>query len=391
MINHFELLQQVIPGARELVHVFNGYTATTPEELLPLVRSDPNVRTISQHRWGYIPMVDIETTNEHNNLTDSEQMTSSTVANLSDLSNVLHKRIRQANIGYNLAYVSEAQQYPPREYHYLDNAGNLVDVYILDTGVDVSHPDSRGRAFTLDNYVAAEGTTDFNGHGTHVAGIVGGTKYGVSKKCNIISIKIANSKGMPSVHGAMLAIEDVVERHKRRQSETGPFSGSVINMSFEVASEVGFRNAVRSACAAGIIMVAAAGNSNDDLASSNRYPAKYPQVITVAASNDLYKKLPSSSYGAAVDIIAPGAGIESDWKSGGTMTVGGTSQAAPHVAGIIAVWMSFEGIISPDQAKQLLTANADNNILGGFPSNTVNKLSNNGYQKSPPYAMVEKK
>jgi subtilisin family serine protease len=81
------------------------------------------------------------------------------VANLSNPSDILHKRSKQANVGYNLAYVSESQQYPPREYHYLDNAGNGVDVYILDTGVDVSHSDFGNRAFTLDNYVSAEGTT----------------------------------------------------------------------------------------------------------------------------------------------------------------------------------------------------------------------------------------
>lgn len=102
-------------------------------------------------------------------------------------------------------------------------------------------------------------------------------------------------------------------RHKRRQSETGAFRGSVINMSFQVQNDASFRDAVNSAYAAGIVMVASAGNSNDDLATVNRYPAKYPNVITVAASNDLYKKHYTSSYGRLVDIIAPGAGIKSDW------------------------------------------------------------------------------
>lgn len=115
------------------------------------------------------------------------------------------------------------------------------------------------------------------------------------------------------MYGAIHAVEDVVARHKSRQSETGSFRGSIINMSFQVRNDEQFRDAVRSAYAAGIVMVASAGNSNDDLATVQRYPAKYTNVITVAASNDLYKKHYTSSYGRLVDIIAPGAGIESDW------------------------------------------------------------------------------
>lgn len=281
-------------------------------------------------------------------------------------------------------------------------------MYVLDTGMDPDMMDFQQDRYKYGPvYVPEEMTPevscephlfengadkaqDFNGHGTHVAGLVGSDTYGVCKLCNVISVKICNSTGKFSKARVHDAINYVTWKHGTKVGQPG-FNGSVINMSFGMRYTLPsehelMRKAVRAAYEAGIVMVAAGGNDYGPLGDAGylMYPATSPKVITVAASVGLYQWYRGSNYGSKIDMIAPGS-CESYWKDGNTKVVTGTSQAAPLVAGTIALFMGHEGPMNMTTAKQRLMANADIDVVQGVPDGTHNAQVNSGIHKGIPY------
>ncbi|KAI9017311.1 peptidase S8/S53 domain-containing protein, partial [Gaertneriomyces semiglobifer] len=250
-------------------------------------------------------------------------------------------------------------------YSYPEQAGQGVDAFIIDTGITVTHSDFGGRAKWGGDFTG-EGQKDGNGHGTHVAGTVGGNTYGVAKKVNLIAVKVLTSSGSGSNSGVIAGMNYVAKECQGRQRKC------VANMSLGGGKSSATDNAARSMINAGVALAVAAGNSAGN--ACNLSPAGVAEAFTVAAS-DVNNKLASfSERGPCVDIIAPGVNILSAWYTGSTNTISGTSMATPHVAGALAVAYSQNDFSSPSAAFAHLVSKAKTGAISGVPSNTVNKF-----------------
>ncbi|XP_013419452.1 uncharacterized protein LOC106180108 [Lingula anatina] len=249
-----------------------------------------------------------------------------------------------------------------------DGAG--VDAFILDTGIDVAHSDFRtGRAVDFKDLYSAfsepygPSSSDGNGHGTHVASTVGGNTMGVARAVNLVAVKVLSDQGSGSTTGIIGAIEDVVA-YARTSNRKG-----VINMSLGGTGS-SINAASNAAVQAGVTVVAAAGNSNDDACGYS--PAGASEVVCVAASTNQDAKASFSNYGSCVDIIAPGQSIlGADANSGsGSVSLSGTSMAAPHVAGAVALFLGSSPNATPDDVKSWLYDGATMDVISGFPGST---------------------
>lgn len=207
--------------------------------------------------------------------------------------------------------------------------GAGVTAYIIDTGILLLHNDFGGRATS--GFDAVDGGTadDCNGHGTHVAGTVGGTIYGVAKRVNLVAVRVLNCSGSGTNSGVIAGIEWVTSNHT---------AAAVANMSLGGGFSSALNTAVTNSIAGGVTYAVAAGNSN--ASACNYSPASTPTALTVGATTSSDAEASYSNYGSCVDIMAPGSSITSAWLGGGTNTISGTSMASPHVAGAAARYLS---------------------------------------------------
>ncbi|KAI0357075.1 serine proteinase [Trametes cingulata] len=262
----------------------------------------------------------------------------------------------------------------PFSYTYDDGAtGKDVDIYVMDTGVDVDHDDFGGRAsWGWVRYGLPE--ADDNGHGTQVASVAAGTHYGVAKEASIIALKTHDQNGdAPAavIFNAMAWIWNKVQETKRP---------SIVNMSFGFyPPEENIDKGVKELTDSGIHVCAAAGNSARD--ASDISPARCPTAITVGASNLDDARLKTSNFGAVVTVFAPGERIKAATTGGqNAMTYDdGTSFAAPHVSGLVAYFVSLAGNVSPEEMMGRVTHVALQNVLSDIPAGTPNLLANNGH------------
>jgi subtilisin family serine protease len=246
-------------------------------------------------------------------------------------------------------------------YKYDNSAGQSVDCYIVDTGIETTHPDFGGRAYFGIN--TAGGTnTDCNGHGTHVAGTVAGTKWGIAKKATLWAVKVLGCDGSGSTSGIVTGLQWVI---KNQQSRKRP---SVINMSLGGGASKSLDDGVASVVKAGISAAVAAGNENTDACS--RSPAREKVAITVAATDIANKatkqediRASFSNYGGCVDLFAPGVLIESDWINNGVKTISGTSMATPHVCGVAALILGANPNSSPADVKDAIIQHGTANLI----------------------------
>ncbi|KAJ8522139.1 hypothetical protein ONZ45_g1228 [Pleurotus djamor] len=249
-----------------------------------------------------------------------------------------------------------------------DATGSGVDVYVVDTGVLTSHSQFGGRArwgATFGGYANADG----NGHGTHCAGTVAGSQFGVAKGANIIAVKVLSDSGSGSVSGIVSGLNWVLTAAR---SSGRP---SVVSMSLGGGASTAMDNAVASLTAAGIHVVVAAGNSNTNAANTS--PARAPSAITVGASTITDARASFSNYGAVVDIFAPGQDVISSWigSTSATNRISGTSMATPHIAGLVAYIISYSGNLSPAAMSTRIQSLSVRGALSGIPSGTVNYLA----------------
>ncbi|CAN8097636.1 unnamed protein product [Discula destructiva] len=258
-------------------------------------------------------------------------------------------------------------------YIYDSSAGSGTYGYVLDTGINAAHRDFGGRA-SLGYSVFSGSTADTEGHGTHCAGTIAGTTYGVAKKATIIAVKVfAGDEGTVAdvLDGFDWAVNDIISK--------GRESISVVSMSLGGEFSTAFNNAVNSAYSSGVLSVVAAGNEAQNVA--NVSPASAANAVTVGAttSSDAFASS-YSNFGAAVDILAPGTGITSAWigSTSAVMTITGTSMAAPHVAGIVLYLKALEGLTTPASTVSRLQALSVSGVISGVPSSTINKLAYNG-------------
>lgn len=223
--------------------------------------------------------------------------------------------------------------------------GQGVKVGIIDTGMDYTHPDLKPNYAGGYNVIdAANPPMDDNGHGTHVAGIIGAVKdgagiAGVAPRASLYAVKVLNAQGKGAVSGIIEGIQWTVDNKM-----------NVVNLSLgSPGGSAALKKAVEAAYKAGVTLVVAAGNDSGPVNS----PAKYPQAIAVAASDAADEIASFSSRGEEVDFIAPGAAIPSAWPGGGYKSRSGTSMASPHVAGLAAL-AAGAGAGTPAEVRQAL-------------------------------------
>ena len=249
-------------------------------------------------------------------------------------------------------------------YH---ETGSGVDAYILDTGIRRSHTDFGGRAVTGFDAVSSGGTAaDGNGHGTHVAGTVGGATYGVAKGVRLIAVRVLDNEGSGTISQVIAGVDWVTGHHTTGRA--------VANISFGGSTSTAMDDAVRRSVADGVTYAIAAGNFSEN--ASNASPARVAEAITVGATTRSDRFADFSNFGSRVDILAPGVNIASTWYSGNnaTATLSGTSMAAPHATGAAALYLAAHPTASPSAVATALISAASLNKISGVPSGTANRL-----------------
>ncbi|MDQ3668552.1 MAG: S8 family serine peptidase [Acidobacteriota bacterium] len=284
----------------------------------------------------------------------------------------------------------------PLDNQYVYNAtGAGVRAYVIDTGIRASHVDFGGRASIAADFInegGSGGNNDFNGHGTHVAGTLGGTTYGVAKGVTILSVKVLNAFGGGTTEGVNAGVNWVTTDH-----QANPSVPAVANMS--LGSTGGpipsVDTAVRNSINAGVTYAVAAGNDGGD--AINTSPARVDAALTVGASDITDTRANFSNFGEVVDLFAPGVNITSAWIGSDTDTraLPGTSMASPHGAGGTGLYLQGRtgmsncsahpiqgpastsgGAIStcPDRVVRFMNSNTSLNKLSNIPTGTPNRL-----------------
>lgn len=264
---------------------------------------------------------------------------------------------------------------PLKDYYSYNGSpnGKGVNAYVLDTGVFVNHPDIRGRAIWGYNAVDPGNDNDRNGHGTHCAGTIAGTQYGVAKQANIIAVKVLGDTGSGSYAGIIAGINWASADFEKRKANG---EKGIVSMSLGGGSTGGMEEAIKAAYGKGLPFSVAAGNSNAD--ACNFYPAGFKDiVITVGATDGTDARSSYSNYGTCVDLFAPGSAITSIWFDGTTAVLSGTSMACPHVTGYAANLLSTRDF-TPDQLLLELRANSQANLLTNIGTGSPNYLLYNG-------------
>lgn len=262
-------------------------------------------------------------------------------------------RIDQRNLPLNNTYT-----YTP--------TGAGVTAYIIDTGIRISHNQFGGRASNGYDFIDNDATAnDCNGHGTHVAGTIGGSTYGVAKAVALVAVRVLNCSGSGTTSGVIAGINWVTSRHT-----TGK---AVANMSLGGGASSSLDTAVRNSIADGIVYAIAAGNSNAD--ACNYSPARVSEAITVGATTSTDTRASYSNKGSCLDLFAPGSSITSAWNTSNTATntISGTSMATPHVAGVAALYLQGHAR-TPQQVRDAIVGAATQNLVKSPGANSPNRL-----------------
>jgi subtilisin family serine protease len=247
-------------------------------------------------------------------------------------------------------------------YHWAAD-GHGVTVDVVDTGIRLTSRDLAGRVTTGIDEVDGGPATDCNGHGTHVAGIIGGTKYGVAKQVHLVAVRVLDCDGRGTTARVQAGLEWVLAHHQSGHPE-------VLNMSLGGGPSTMLDNEVKKLVAAGIVVVTAAGNGDaqgNATDACTTSPARTRVAITVSATDRNDAKPTWANIGSCVDLFAPGVSVTSDWYTGdtATRTVSGTSMAAPAVAGVAAMWWSTHPSATPSQVRAAVVKAATTGVVSG--------------------------
>ncbi|RSN24504.1 peptidase S8 [Amycolatopsis sp. WAC 04169] len=246
------------------------------------------------------------------------------------------------------------------------STGAGVNVYVIDTGLRISHQTFGGRARNgydfVDNDAVAQ---DGNGHGTHVAGTIAGSQYGIAKGATVYGVRVLNNSGSGTTAGVIAGIDWVTSNHVKP---------AAANMSLGGGASSTLDDAVRRSIAAGVTYGVAAGNSNSN--ASGFSPARVTQAITVGSATNTDARSSFSNYGSVVDIFAPGTNITSSWNTNdtATRTISGTSMATPHVVGVAARFLQNNKTATPAQVATALINAATPGKVTNPGSGSPNRL-----------------
>ena len=249
------------------------------------------------------------------------------------------------------------------EFHY-NSTGAGVHAYIIDTGIRPTHNEFSGRATANFDALGGNGI-DCNGHGTHVAGTVGGETFGVAKDVTLHGVRVLNCSGSGSNASVIAGVNWVMANH---------INPSIANMSLGGSASTTIDTAVNNAINAGTAFAVAAGNDNGN--ACNKSPARVPAAITVGATQSNDKRSSFSNFGTCLDIFAPGTDITSAWSSSNTATntISGTSMASPHVAGVAALFLQNNPGASPAAVANSLISTASVGKVTNAGSGSPNRL-----------------
>ncbi|KAI3322667.1 subtilisin-like protein [Xylariaceae sp. AK1471] len=328
------------------IHDFNAYAVEMDAETLEQIKANPLVADVEQDQvW-------------HLFYGEGDEVAARSLTT-------------QAGAPYGLGTISHKTS-GSTSYIYDTSAGAGTYAYIVDTGLLTTHTQFGPRASYGYNAVGGQ-NVDAVGHGTHVAGTIGGSTYGVAKAATLISVKVfSGSSSSTSVilDGFNWAVNDIIRKGRK--------SKSVINMSLGGGYSSTFNTAVNSAYSSGVLSVIAAGNNYVNAANTS--PASAANAITVAALDSSWKFASFSNYGAVVDIAAPGVDILSSWIGGNSAsnTISGTSMATPHVAGLALYLIALEGLSTPAAVTARIKALATTGKITSVPSGTTNAITYNG-------------
>ncbi|KAI9220155.1 peptidase S8/S53 domain-containing protein, partial [Blastocladiella britannica] len=305
---------------------FKGYAATLTPAMAEQLRTNPNVKSVSP----VVPMY----------LAGTQSQPPSWGL----------PRISERNLNLNQA-----------PYQYPDSAGDGVDVYVVDSGVDVGNPEFGGRARWGVTTCRDCPSYDDHGHGTHCAGTIASTSFGVAKRASIVAVRVVNKLGQGDdaviVAGITWAANAALAAWNRSMRP------SVISMSLAGGSSTAVDAALAAAADNGVTVVVAAGNDFDD--ACNQSPARSPVAIAVGAADQTDTVAEFSNYGRCVALYAPGVDITSVKIGGGSSTLSGTSMAGPHVTGVAALVLGRNRMLWGDEVKAAIVNGATRGMLKG--------------------------
>ncbi|KAG5634712.1 hypothetical protein H0H81_001009 [Sphagnurus paluster] len=309
--------------------IINGFTGELSTETLEALRANPSVEYIASCTLWRRLLSSYTSSYEFSPLLNCMAFRTNAPWGLARLNSIPRLTSQDTStLNYNYTYDS--------------SAGAGVDVYVVDTGVHIAHSTFGDRArwgATFGGYASADG----NGHGTHCAGTIAGSQYGIAKAANIIAVKVLSDGGPPR----HLPPEDL--KNLIQYFGTSPALDSVVT----------------ALTNQGIHVIVAAGNSNTDAGSTS--PARAPGAVTVGASNIADARASFSNYGPVVDIFAPGQNVISSWI--------GSTTATPHVAGLVAYLIGLQGNISPADMTSTLKSLSLKAVITGIPTGTVDNLA----------------
>jgi subtilisin family serine protease len=317
-----------------LHHVYGsalkGFAATIPAQALEGIRRNPNVESIEQ-----------------------------------DLSVSVNQTSPQNSATWGLDRIDQADRPLDTQYRF-NHTGTGVHAFIIDTGIRLDHAEFSGRLLPGADFVGdGRGPGDCQGHGTHVAGTVGGSTWGVAKQAKLLPVRVLGCDGSGSYSGVIAGID---------WTASSPLRPAVANLSLGGPLSSALNQAVAGAVGKGVVMVVAAGNENVD--ACTRSPAAEPSAITVGATTSADQRASYSNFGKCVDLFAPGSGITSASFSSPTAStsMSGTSMAAPHVAGVAALALQQNPEAAPAAVSDFLKTYGSANKLASVGTGSPNVL-----------------
>ncbi|MEV6595536.1 S8 family peptidase [Actinoplanes sp. NPDC051346] len=270
---------------------------------------------------------------------------------------------------YGLDRIDQRNRPLNQAYTYSTGAAN-VHAYIVDTGIRTTHRDFGGRATS--GFDAVDGGTadDCHGHGTHVAGTVGGTSYGVAKSVQLVAVRVLNCQGSGTTAQVVAGIDWVTANAQKP---------AVANMSLGGSADTALDNAVSRSIASGVSYSIAAGNGFLGLFALDactQSPARVPTALTVSATDVNDRKATWANRGTCVDLFAPGINITSAWATNDTAssTISGTSMAAPHVAGAAALYLATHPTATSAAVHSAVVSAATTGVVTSPGSGSPNRL-----------------
>jgi subtilisin family serine protease len=260
---------------------------------------------------------------------------------------------------------------PLDELYAYQNEGDGVNAYVIDTGILPTHWEFQGRASAIYDVFEGGNGVDCNGHGSHVAGIIGGQTFGVAKKVRLFGVRVLNCQGSGAWSDVIDGVNFVTWHHAQPAQQGTP---ALANMSLGGATNRAVEAAVRNSIRAQVTYVVAAGNGNSDAGTYS--PAGVSEAITVGATDRSDSRAEFSNFGPVLDLFAPGVSITSAWIGSDLMiaTATGTSMAAPHVAGVAALYLQNHRTASPATVRSALVGASTVGVVKNPGQESPNRL-----------------